>query len=148
MKEVLAYILQSERITNVKLAAILDVAPASISHILSGRNKPSYDFLVKLVEAFPRYDARWIVTGKGEPMRANGSEQSGEQSKVASAELFDFGLEKDDSGDAIDMEELPDSAAANAPLDNPNASTFPHPGTKTRLIVCYPDRTFIEYEQK
>lgn len=148
MKEVLAYILQSERITNVKLAAILDVAPASISHILSGRNKPSYDFLVKLVEAFPRYDARWIVTGKGEPMRANVVDQPAEQTKVTSAELFDFDLEEDDDALADVNTENSLSSQAALSVNDQDSPVTSRPGTKTRLIVCYPDRTFIEYEQK
>jgi transcriptional regulator with XRE-family HTH domain len=41
------------------------VQRASISHILSGRNKPSLEVLLKIFEAFPGLDMQWLMTGKG-----------------------------------------------------------------------------------
>ncbi|MCH3924787.1 MAG: helix-turn-helix domain-containing protein [Bacteroidales bacterium] len=43
----------------------LGVQPSSISHILSGRNKPSLDFVTKLLKSFPDIDYMWLVMGKG-----------------------------------------------------------------------------------
>ena len=38
---------------------------ATISHILSGRNKPSIDFLEKLLNAYPNINANWLISGIG-----------------------------------------------------------------------------------
>ena len=38
---------------------------ATISHILSGRNKPSIDFLQKLLNNYPELNANWLITGVG-----------------------------------------------------------------------------------
>ena len=38
---------------------------ATISHILSGRNKPSIDFLQKLLHNYPELNANWLITGIG-----------------------------------------------------------------------------------
>lgn len=43
----------------------IDVPRSSISHLLSGRNKPSLDFIMKVVENFEDVDLNWIVYGKG-----------------------------------------------------------------------------------
>lgn len=43
----------------------LDIQRSSISHLLSERNKPSLDFILKLVERFPEVDMYWITQGKG-----------------------------------------------------------------------------------
>ena len=43
----------------------IDVQRSSISHLLSGRNKPSLDFVLKVVEEFPDVDLYWILNGKG-----------------------------------------------------------------------------------
>ncbi|NJM78716.1 MAG: helix-turn-helix transcriptional regulator [Flavobacterium sp.] len=43
----------------------IDVQRSSISHLLSGRNKPSLDFILKVVEVFPEVDLYWILNGKG-----------------------------------------------------------------------------------
>jgi transcriptional regulator with XRE-family HTH domain len=39
---------------------------ASISHILSGRNKPSLEVMLKIFDAFPGIDMKWLMTGVGE----------------------------------------------------------------------------------
>lgn len=42
------------------------VQRSSISHILSGRNKPSLDFVLKVTSAFPDIDIYWLLNGKGQ----------------------------------------------------------------------------------
>lgn len=41
------------------------VQRSSISHVLSGRNKPSLDFVLKVIEAYPEVDLYWLLHGKG-----------------------------------------------------------------------------------
>ena len=137
MKTILEFILRNEGITNTRLAAMLDVAPASITHIMSGRNKPSYDFLIKLVETFPQYDARWVLTGKGEPLSALPIKQSMD----GELRLFDniSNSQSDDKTPEIVVEHdiFPDMSVSSASTPS-----------KTRLIVCFPDHTFVAYENK
>jgi transcriptional regulator with XRE-family HTH domain len=43
---------------------------ASVSHIISGRNKPSLEVMLKIYDAFPGVDMKWLMTGVGEaPVR-------------------------------------------------------------------------------
>lgn len=44
----------------------IDVGRASISHILSGRNKPSLDFVMKIVKEFSEVELYWLINGKGQ----------------------------------------------------------------------------------
>ena len=43
----------------------LEIQRSGISHLLSERNKPSLDFILKLIEKFPEVDMYWITQGKG-----------------------------------------------------------------------------------
>ena len=43
----------------------ISVQRSSISHILSGRNKPSLDFIDKVLQVFPEIDLVWLLSGKG-----------------------------------------------------------------------------------
>lgn len=43
----------------------IEVGRSSISHLLSGRNKPSLDFVMKIVQAFPEVELYWLLNGKG-----------------------------------------------------------------------------------
>lgn len=43
----------------------IGVQRSSLSHLLSGRNKPSLDFILKIIDVFPEVDLYWILIGKG-----------------------------------------------------------------------------------
>jgi len=43
----------------------IGVQRSSISHILSGRNKPSLEFIMKVLSSFPEVDLYWLLNGKG-----------------------------------------------------------------------------------
>lgn len=47
------------------LADAIGVQRSSISHLLSGRNKPSLDFVMKLVQAYPEVSFPWLLFGEG-----------------------------------------------------------------------------------
>lgn len=43
----------------------IEVGRSSISHILSGRNKPGLDFVMKTVSTYPEVNIYWLLNGKG-----------------------------------------------------------------------------------
>jgi transcriptional regulator with XRE-family HTH domain len=49
----------------------IGVQRSSLSHLLSGRNKPSLDFLLKILDVFPEVDLYWILNGKGSFPKSN-----------------------------------------------------------------------------
>lgn len=66
MKERILSIMHEEGISSSRrFAEIIGVQPSTISHILSGRNNPGYDFIVKLLEEFPRINPDWLLRGAG-----------------------------------------------------------------------------------
>ena len=52
----------------------ISVQRSSISHILSGRNKPSLEFVLKTLTAFPEVELYWLMNGKGEFPKQNETE--------------------------------------------------------------------------
>ena len=52
-------------INSNKLSENINVSRATISHIMSGRNKPSVDFLHKILNKYPDLNLNWLVTGNG-----------------------------------------------------------------------------------
>ncbi len=65
MDKRLQQFLDAENISQAQLAETLGVARAGISHILSGRNKPGFDFLEAMALHFPQINMDWLLTGKG-----------------------------------------------------------------------------------
>lgn len=68
-------------LTASMLADKIGVQRSSISHILSGRNKPSLDFVLKITESFDEVDLYWLLNGKGtfpkSPTPSTSSQDSG-----------------------------------------------------------------------
>ena len=55
----------AENITQAQLADTINVVRASVSHILAGRNKPSYEFISGLMRHYPMLNIEWLMFGKG-----------------------------------------------------------------------------------
>lgn len=69
IRERIAYILKHEKLSASLFADRIGVQRSSISHVLSGRNKPSLDYLQKILQNFSSYNAEWLVMGIGEPIK-------------------------------------------------------------------------------
>lgn len=64
IQERIQLILKMHALTPSMFADKLGVQRSNISHILSGRSKPSFDFLEKVVVNFPRVNTNWLLTGE------------------------------------------------------------------------------------
>lgn len=76
MGERLEMLMKSEGLNAVRLAEIIGVQRSGISHILSGRNKPGFDFLVSMLQRFPNVNPDWLLLGKGTMYKSDLSEVS------------------------------------------------------------------------
>ena len=52
-------------LTSSQLADTIGVPRSSVSHLLTGRNKPSLDFILKLIKEYPEVNLYWLLNGKG-----------------------------------------------------------------------------------
>ena len=59
-------ILKTKNLTPTRFADMIQVQRSGISHILSGRNKPSLDFVMKIFSTYPEINPDWLLFGKGE----------------------------------------------------------------------------------
>ena len=57
--------LGAENISQSQFADSIGVARASVSHIIAGRNRPGYDFLLSMAKRYPTLNLEWLITGKG-----------------------------------------------------------------------------------
>ncbi|TQD40179.1 helix-turn-helix domain-containing protein [Haloflavibacter putidus] len=81
-------IMQYYDISAAAFADKINVGRSSISHLLSGRNKPSLDFVMKVIKTFPEVELYWLLNGKGnfppDAASKNGTaEREKENQKVA-----------------------------------------------------------------
>ena len=76
MNERLLRFLEAENISQAQFADSIGVARASISHIVSGRNKPGFDFIERTARRYPALNIEWLITGKGKMYSSQEEEES------------------------------------------------------------------------
>jgi transcriptional regulator with XRE-family HTH domain len=57
-------ILETNNLSASQFAEKIGVQRSSVSHILSGRNKPSLDFIIKTSSVFSDVSLNWLIHGK------------------------------------------------------------------------------------
>ena len=153
MKERIIEFLRRENKTSSQFAEEIGVQPSSISHIISGRNNPSLDFVLKMLQRYRDINSDWLLFGTGPMRRSEESvEITGETSSDAVKSLPFEGLFAPGSGKA------PESGTRAADLraerdgdrgdgKGSQGASAPVPGERviSRVLLFYSDRSFEEY---
>lgn len=61
--ERIQYIMKLNQLNVSAFADEIGVQRSSVSHVLSGRNKPSLDFVQKIIKRYPKVDSGWLLNG-------------------------------------------------------------------------------------
>ncbi len=70
LNERVVKIMDFKGVSKTEFASVLNISPAILSHISSGRNKPSVDVLQKILSHYPDISAEWLLMGQGEVYKA------------------------------------------------------------------------------
>ncbi|ARV13235.1 helix-turn-helix domain-containing protein [Gilvibacter sp. SZ-19] len=74
-------------LSSAAFAETIGVNRSSISHLLSGRNKPSLDFVIKVVESFEEVELYWLLNGKGEFPKAGATTYTEETPEIEQTKI-------------------------------------------------------------
>lgn len=144
MNHRLQQFLSAENISQAQFADSIDVARASVSHVLAGRNKPGYDFIRSISEHYPTLNLEWLISGKGKMYKQDASAISKTPTPPASKPDFSgelFGPESiEDEAPAVQEKSTPVPPAPAAPQPEPS----PFRRSISRIVVFYDDNTYQE----
>jgi len=133
MKERLMEFLKSHNMTSTRLADEIGVQRSSISHILSGRNKPSYDFIHKFLQYYKDINPKWLILGEGmmytkEKQTSMSFERQPEKSTPRESNIQNNPPDKDQTANSREVEAKPD------------VSPYVE-----KIVIFYSDNHFEEY---
>lgn len=144
MREKLLNLMKSEQLTASKLAELLDIQPSGISHILSGRNKPSFDLVQKILRRFPRVNPDWLLLDKDEMYRTIDIEPKPAALQSISTDELDGTMQQSPASGMTAP--ATNSTSASTPAQQIAAAYAPKSGNVKRVIVLFEDHTFESYE--
>lgn len=127
----------------------IGVQRSSMSHLLSGRNKPSLDFVLKILDVFPDVDLYWILNGKGSfPKKTDETVIHKSAPSVETETLSPPGVAEKNSG-TIDLfsemhfSDEKKTTQQNTPLQNP---ILDHEEEEIdKIVFFYKNGTFKVY---
>lgn len=145
MKDRIIEFLRTENKSSSLFAEEIGVQPSGISHILSGRNNPSLEFVLKMLNRYKYLSAEWLLFGKG-PMYKD---------STASPTLFDQDFVPKPAGETGIKHSEPVKTVEGT-LDDDDAMTISgkseQAGTKVKksasaekIVWFYSDGSFEEY---
>ena len=127
-------ILKIKNLSPAQFADLIGVQRSGISHLISGRNKPSLEFLQKLLKTFPEINSDWMLFGKGDMLKG---ENQPEQKINPVMDMF--------------TPELPVKEKQNTPVkeevERVQKKKWVDPEGKKieKIVYFYKDNTFREY---
>lgn len=105
MKDRIIQVMKIKSLNAAELADLMDIKRPSLSHIMTGRNNPSLDFITRLKETFPEISLDWLLFGKGSITISNEQKPSGANiQKIVQPKLFDEANENNEISAKVEAE--------------------------------------------
>lgn len=137
-------------LTSSELADSIGVQRSNVTHVLHNRNKPSFQFISKMLEAYPEINAKWLLLGTGEML---------EQQKLSNEKQDQTTLFESQPGTSKTIKHE-DSARNYQSFDSSEEKTVEKIQTERnaliaseisnekeieRIVIFYTDQTFKQY---
>lgn len=136
MKDRLQQFLTLEQLSPARLSDIIGIQRSGLSHILSGRNKPGFDFIQKLLLKFPSLNAEWLITGKGKMYKEQSTPSSDIKQDATTPKFSDYTLFSPE----IKQPEPPENLIKEITQADGDKNRI-----LKKMIFVYSDKTFSEY---
>ena len=149
MHDRLKQFLTMENLSPARFAEVMGIQRSGISHLLAGRNKPSFEFLQRMMTAYPDINYEWLILGKGRPYKSDRPVPE----KVENSTLF---TEPDASDTEVFDEIIPEDQEVESKNDDSQAAEnrkfaeasqgtpYLLPKKIARIIVFFNDGTYEE----
>jgi len=141
MKDRILEFLKAENKSSAQLAEEIGVQPSGISHILSGRNNPSLDFVLKMIEKYQFLSTDWLLFGKGTMYKEIKMQSLFDEMNISDRKTDDSSVNKESEIRRTD-EKLIEKKLLNMETlvkDEKSQSAI------SRIVMFYDDNSFEEY---
>lgn len=130
MKERIELLLEKQSLTPTRFADMIGLNRSAMSHIISGRNKPSLDVITKILQCFPSLNSDWLLFGKEPMFLTDESKDNGDAVAAPGAR----------SSSLFDQSPSPHESSTPKRTESPQASVSER--KIARIVIFYSDNTF------
>lgn len=141
MVERIRELMEFKGLSSSQFADTVEVPRAVISHIISGRNKPSLEVVTKILMAFNDVSLEWMLLGEGDMLKPLAPAIAPEinpvsNHKAAQNDAMQAGAVKEENGKIQNekppgLQHIPDATDAK---------------TIEQIVIFYSDKSFTAYK--
>ncbi len=144
----LEFLMENYALNASAFADKIGVQRSSISHLLSGRNKPSLDFVLKIQEFFPQVNLYWILNGREKFLKVEQDlEQTVTSKSIVAPTLFEKESMFDDT--KISKENISNISLENNQLtENKIVHSTHNDSNIFKIVIFYTDGTFKDFQAR
>ena len=144
MREKLQKLMASEQLTSSRFAELLGIQPSGVTHLLGGRNKPSFDLVQKILRRFPRINPDWLLLDSEQMYRPETEEP---QTLLNQAENITAETPvNSEKISGVQNTPLSESSAIPANIEQFAVNGVANRKNVKRVIVLFDDHTFESFE--
>ena len=143
----LEFLMENYSLNASAFADKIGVQRSSISHLLSGRNKPSLDFVLKIQEFFPEVNLYWILNGKEKFLKHEQKENNNiEKKQEVAPTLFEVkSLLNSEKNDEVKIENI--EVKNTIPISSNHQDTAHVNSNIFKIVIFYNDGSFKDFVQ-
>jgi len=145
MREKLQKLMASEQLTASRFAELLGIQPSGVTHLLGGRNKPSFDLVQKILRRFPHINPDWLLLDSEQMYRAD-AELTNDQPNQTSNEVAETPVNVEKISAAQNTIISEGSTSANNSIERLATIGAVNRKNVKRVIVLFDDHTFESFE--
>ena len=146
-------IIEKEKLSSTQFATEIGVQRSALSHVLSGRNKPSLDFMMKIKNRYPEINLDWLMLGKGKMIGTTGIKEAVKSPVIKKEEYKEtpkeaqFRVKQDEIDEIIEERKIKVDKTEKQAVETETLGEDDQ-GLPKKIILLYSDDTFETYNPR
>lgn len=146
-------IIDKENLSSTQFASEIGVQRSALSHVLSGRNNPSLDFMMKIKTRYPDINLDWLLLGKGkmtgvvEKKETIPVSEAKKEPKKEEIKEISFRVKQDEVDEVIESKHLKNKSVASE-KEEYTTKNIKDVDSPVKIILLYPDDTYKTFNPR
>jgi transcriptional regulator with XRE-family HTH domain len=146
-------IIDKEKLSSTQFASEIGVQRSALSHVLSGRNNPSLDFMMKIKTRYPDINLDWLLLGKGkmigivEKKESTPTENPKKEPKKDTSNEIQFRVKQDEVDEVVESKRVKPKEDQQKHMEA-SADDEKDADSPVKIILLYPDDTYRTFNPR
>lgn len=142
-------LMTNKKVSATKFSEEVGIQRSALSHVLSGRNKPSLDFMLKIKTRYPKIELDWLLLGRGKMIVDEILAEAEKKIPSSSGIETEFNFPPETKNTDLRGGDILASVQKSADVDQePNHALSGENIKPSYILMIFPDNTFETLKER